>query len=94
MAICWCAWGGDEFVLLLPILSANPAQAELQATMVAEQVIEQISMPYDFREQNLHIGASVGISLFRPAIRLLPTQTGRYSHVSGQVGGAAYDAFI
>ncbi len=56
--------GGDEFVLLLPILSANPAQAELQATMVAEQVIEQISMPYDFREQNLHIGASVGISLF------------------------------
>ena len=56
--------GGDEFVLLLPMLSANPAQAELQATMVAEQVIEQISLPYDFREQSLHIGASVGISLF------------------------------
>lgn len=56
--------GGDEFVLLLPVLSANPAQAEIQATMVAEQVIEQISLPYDFRGQSLHIGASVGISLF------------------------------
>jgi diguanylate cyclase (GGDEF)-like protein/PAS domain S-box-containing protein len=56
--------GGDEFVLLLPVLSGNPAQAEIQATMVAEQVIEQISLPYEFRGQSLHIGASVGISLF------------------------------
>lgn len=56
--------GGDEFVMLLPALSSNPAQAELQATMMAEEIIAQISMPFDFNEHSLHIGASVGISLF------------------------------
>ena len=56
--------GGDEFVMLLPALSSNPAQAELQATMMAEEIIEQISMPFELNEHSLHTGTSVGISLF------------------------------
>ena len=56
--------GGDEFVILLPSLSSNPPQAEIQASVLAEELIAAISMPYEFEGQTLHIGASVGISLF------------------------------
>lgn len=56
--------GGDEFVILLPSLSSNPPQAEIQASLLAEQLIAAISLPYEFEGQTLHIGASVGISLF------------------------------
>ena len=56
--------GGDEFVLLLPALSISPPQAEMQADLIAERLIGEIAAPYDFRGQVLHIGASVGITLF------------------------------
>ncbi|MGL4205435.1 MAG: putative bifunctional diguanylate cyclase/phosphodiesterase [Aeromonadaceae bacterium] len=56
--------GGDEFVILLPALSSNPPQAEIQASVLAEELIAAISMPYEFEGQTLHIGASIGISLF------------------------------
>lgn len=56
--------GGDEFVLLLPHLSASPPQAEMQADLVGERLIAELSAPYPFAGQSLHIGASVGITLF------------------------------
>ncbi|RJG51279.1 sensor domain-containing phosphodiesterase [Motilimonas pumila] len=56
--------GGDEFVLLLPALSANPPQAEQQANLVGERLIKRISAPYRYHDQDLHIGASVGVTLF------------------------------
>jgi PAS domain S-box/diguanylate cyclase (GGDEF) domain len=56
--------GGDEFVALLPGLSSNPPQAEMHATMLAEQVIEAVSAPYYYSDQVLHLGASVGITLY------------------------------
>ncbi|WP_421184543.1 putative bifunctional diguanylate cyclase/phosphodiesterase [Aeromonas enteropelogenes] len=61
---CLARLGGDEFVLLLPSLSASPPQAEMQADIIAERLITEIASPYSHGGQVLHIGASVGITLF------------------------------
>ncbi len=61
---CLARLGGDEFVLLLPSLSASPPQAEMQADIIAERLINEIAAPYTYAGQVLHIGASVGITLF------------------------------
>ncbi|MFB2866085.1 putative bifunctional diguanylate cyclase/phosphodiesterase [Aeromonas sp. MdU4] len=61
---CLARLGGDEFVLLLPSLSASPPQAEMQADIIAERLITEIAAPYTYGGQVLHIGASVGITLF------------------------------
>lgn len=61
---CLARLGGDEFVLLLPSLSASPPQAEMQADLIAERLISEIAAPYTHGGQVLHIGASVGITLF------------------------------
>lgn len=64
--------GGDEFVMLLSALSSSPTVAEMQATSIAERVIERISQPYQYQGQTLHISASIGISLF-PGRNQTPT---------------------
>ncbi|WP_432452510.1 MULTISPECIES: putative bifunctional diguanylate cyclase/phosphodiesterase [unclassified Agarivorans] len=56
--------GGDEFVLLLADLGGSPPHAEQQAHLVGKRLIKTISAPYPFDGQSLHIGASVGITLF------------------------------
>ncbi|MEE1672580.1 EAL domain-containing protein [Agarivorans aestuarii] len=56
--------GGDEFVLLLADLGESPPHAEQQANIVGKRLIKTISAPYPFDGQSLHIGASVGITLF------------------------------
>ncbi|MPW28976.1 EAL domain-containing protein [Agarivorans sp. B2Z047] len=56
--------GGDEFVLLLADLGESPPHAEQQANIVGKRLIQTISSPYPFDGQSLHIGASVGITLF------------------------------
>lgn len=56
--------GGDEFVLMLPKLSGNAVIAEQQALQVGKRLIKDVSVPYPYENQTLHIGASVGISLF------------------------------
>jgi diguanylate cyclase (GGDEF)-like protein/PAS domain S-box-containing protein len=61
---CLARLGGDEFVLLLPSLSSSPPQAEMQADLIAERLIGEIAAPYRQGGQVLHIGASVGITLF------------------------------
>ncbi|PJG57580.1 putative bifunctional diguanylate cyclase/phosphodiesterase [Aeromonas cavernicola] len=61
---CLARLGGDEFVLLLPALSVSPPQAEMQADSIAERLIAEIAAPYYYGGQVLHIGASVGITLF------------------------------
>ena len=61
---CLARLGGDEFVLLLPGLSISPPQAEMQADLIAERLIGEIAAPYSHGGQVLHIGASVGITLF------------------------------
>jgi len=56
--------GGDEFVILLSDLSENPMHAEQHANLIAEQLIARISQPYLYQGQALHIGASIGVTLF------------------------------
>jgi diguanylate cyclase (GGDEF)-like protein/PAS domain S-box-containing protein len=56
--------GGDEFVLLLPELSENPLHAELHTNLIAQQYISALSLPYNYNGQSLHIGASIGVTLY------------------------------
>lgn len=56
--------GGDEFVVLLNDLGASPVSAEPQAALIGKRIIEDISKPYFYHQQLLHLGASVGVSLF------------------------------
>lgn len=56
--------GGDEFVLLMPNLSENPMHAEQHANLIAQRFIDVISKPYMYEGQVLHIGASIGVTMF------------------------------
>ncbi len=51
--------GGDEFTILLPDL-----EDAFQAATVAERVIAATAPPFRYRDQELHIGASIGITLY------------------------------
>lgn len=51
--------GGDEFAILLPNIS-DPEQV----TQAASKVAEAIDLPFIFEDQNIHIGISIGISMY------------------------------
>ena len=51
--------GGDEFLILLTELKASEDASE-----IAKKVIESISLAVSFKNRNLVVGASIGISLF------------------------------
>jgi len=51
--------GGDEFTILLPDI-----EDAFQAATVAERVIAATAPPFWYRDQELHIGASIGITLY------------------------------
>jgi len=51
--------GGDEFTILLPDL-----EDAFRAATVAERVIAATTPPFWYRDQELHIGASIGITLY------------------------------
>ncbi|MDQ3773559.1 MAG: EAL domain-containing protein [Pseudomonadota bacterium] len=51
--------GGDEFTILLPDI-----EDAVQAATVAERVIAATAPPFWYRDQELHIGASIGIALY------------------------------
>ncbi len=51
--------GGDEFMVILSGLRETTS-----ATSVANKIVKAISQPFKIRGKELHIGASVGISLF------------------------------
>ncbi len=57
-------FGGDEFVLLLEGLSADRAQAALQAKVVGDKVLSTLSDPYELDGNAFHSSSSVGITLF------------------------------
>ncbi|MDP3086106.1 MAG: diguanylate cyclase, partial [Rubrivivax sp.] len=56
--------GGDEFVVVLDGLGADPALAARQAAQVAEKVREAISQPYRLKEHVHHSSPSIGVCLF------------------------------
>ena len=51
--------GGDEFVLLLPYIE----HAE-DAALSAQKVLAALAQPHRIQEHHLHIGASIGISIY------------------------------
>ena len=57
-------FGGDEFVLLLEGLSAEMAQAAVQAQGVGEKVLDVLSQPYILEGNEYHSSSSMGITLF------------------------------
>lgn len=57
--------GGDEFVVMLEELSAEAADAAVQAGHVGEKIREALCSPYPLPGRDHHGGASLGVTLFR-----------------------------
>ncbi len=51
--------GGDEFVILLPMIDA-----ETDAAMVANKIVESISQPIIAVQTSLHVTSSIGIAIY------------------------------
>ena len=56
---CVARFGGDEFVILLPTL-----RGALEATQMAQKLLEALSGPFEVQGHTLSVQASIGISLF------------------------------
>ncbi len=56
--------GGDEFVVLLPMLSPDASKASFEAQAVTEKIRACLSEPYTLNEHLYHITPSIGIVLF------------------------------
>jgi diguanylate cyclase (GGDEF)-like protein len=54
-----CRYGGDEFVVLLPEVACSA-----DAAASADQLLAAIAMPHRVGEQDLHVTASVGVSVY------------------------------
>ncbi len=52
-------FGGDEFTIVLPEISR-----EHDAAVVSEKILERISNPFQIDDQELFIGASIGITVY------------------------------
>ncbi|MBY0577218.1 MAG: EAL domain-containing protein [Gallionellaceae bacterium] len=57
--------GGDEFAVLLGNLGNELAQAEAQARLAAEKILDAINQPYGLQGHEYHVTASIGVSLHR-----------------------------
>lgn len=51
--------GGDEFILLLPLIEKND-----DAAMIAEKILREISLPFLLQEESMSISCSIGIALY------------------------------
>lgn len=59
--------GGDEFVIVLEELGANPEQAAVRAHHLAEKLREAIARPFDLDGHEYRCTASVGVSVLTGA---------------------------
>ena len=59
--------GGDEFVVLLSALVADPVEATHQATLVGREILARLAKPYKLDGFIFNCSASIGISLFSHA---------------------------
>jgi two-component system cell cycle response regulator len=55
--------GGDEFVVLLSYLDLEKQRAIDKASLIAGNLIELVSRPFEFRGDTLRVTASIGIRL-------------------------------
>jgi diguanylate cyclase (GGDEF)-like protein len=51
--------GGDEFAIILPEIKDRE-----HAAAVSMKIIQSVSQPIDVNNQNVSVGASIGISLY------------------------------
>lgn len=51
--------GGDEFVVLLPII-----EAEQDAMLVADKILHALAQPFELAGQSAHISASIGLVVY------------------------------
>ncbi len=56
--------GGDEFVIVLSDLDSDEHQAAIEAELIAEQVLAEMTRPADLQSTAYQCSASIGISLF------------------------------
>jgi diguanylate cyclase (GGDEF)-like protein/PAS domain S-box-containing protein len=56
--------GGDEFVVLLMALDANPLDAAKQAELVGDKILATFSRVFDLAGYQHHCTASIGVNLF------------------------------
>jgi len=56
--------GGDEFVVILEDLSESPKESAAQAEMVARKIVDVLSQPYQFADQECLVTTSIGIAIF------------------------------
>jgi diguanylate cyclase (GGDEF)-like protein/PAS domain S-box-containing protein len=59
--------GGDEFIVLLPNLSANAHDAALDTQATAEKMLLAMDQDYPYDHHTQHCSASIGATLFRDA---------------------------
>jgi len=55
--------GGDEFLIFVHYLNSNEVEAKEKVQKIAQKLIQKIQSPIDFQQTNLHVGASIGVSL-------------------------------
>ncbi|MGD8477953.1 MAG: GGDEF domain-containing protein [Burkholderiales bacterium] len=77
--------GGDEFVVLIGYLDVDEQRARYKASLVAENLIELVSKPFDYEGTSLQVGASIGI-------RLLGTENTDPDTAISQADRAMYQA--
>ncbi len=83
-------WGGDEFAILLEL---EPEQAEYETLRIARRILEQLSQPFYFGEQQVLISASIGIVYYPKNgddIQLLVRQADAAMHQAKAAGGNSF----
>lgn len=58
-------FGGDEFVVLLDVLSTQPAVAATQAAAIAQKIIDTLGQTYNLNGPNYDSTLSIGVVLFQ-----------------------------
>jgi len=77
--------GGDEFVILIPVLGNNFQEAQGRVALLAETLLLQLSQVFHLDQTDVFISASIGISLF-------PLDEASDSQILRQADTAMYDA--
>jgi len=57
-------FGGDEFVIMLEELDKDPIHAAKKAELACEKILSELSIPYQLKNKEVVISASIGVSMF------------------------------
>ena len=55
--------GGDEFAIVVKNLDLNIDSAKAEVEVVAAKILTTLNQPYQFDEQEIHAGASMGVAI-------------------------------